>query len=163
MAPHAHLPSHNPYTGNPNYPYQPSPAYPYGYPQTAAAPHSPQHGHNFIPSQDASAFRQIELRAIFGVDHEMGMNEIIQRCRTLPGVRDLAYIGGQESNTIESLKALIAKLGYESSELRICAGQVPLEFIQEGRIMLAVQTDGGFPPGVRETLIIVAREMARLV
>ena len=28
--------------------------------------------------------------------------------------------------------------------------------------MLAVQTDGGFAPGVRETLMLVARELGRL-
>jgi hypothetical protein len=37
-----------------------------------------------------------------------------------------------------------------------------LEFIREGSVLLAVQTDGGFAPGVRETLMIVARELDRL-
>jgi hypothetical protein len=37
-----------------------------------------------------------------------------------------------------------------------------LEFIREGSVMLAVQTDGGFAPGVRETLMIIARELGRM-
>jgi hypothetical protein len=45
--------------------------------------------------------------------------------------------------------------------LKLYAGSVPLEFIREGPVLLAVQTDGGFAPGVRETLMIVARELGR--
>ena len=37
-----------------------------------------------------------------------------------------------------------------------------MEFIREGSVMLAVRTDGGFAPGVRETLMLVARELGRI-
>ena len=52
--------------------------------------------------------------------------------------------------------------GFGGGGLRIYAGSVPLDFIREGSVMLAVQTDGGFAPGVRETLMLVARELGRI-
>jgi hypothetical protein len=129
-------------------------------PAPMAPPPAP--AQSYALTSESSSIRQLELRAIFGVDREMGVDEIIQRCRALPGIRNVACLGGQEAGTIESLKALLAKLGYGGGALRIYAGQVPVEFIREGNVLLAVQTDGGFAPGVRETLMIVAREMARL-
>jgi hypothetical protein len=131
------------------------------YPPAESAP-APAPAQSYALTSDSSSIRQLELRAIFGVDREMGVDEIIQRCRALPGIRNVACLGGQEAGTIESLKALLAKLGYGGGALRIYAGQVPVEFIREGNVLLAVQTDGGFAPGVRETLMIVAREMARI-
>ena len=46
--------------------------------------------------------------------------------------------------------------------LKLYADSAPLEFIREGAVMLAVLTNGGFAPGVRETLMLVARELDRL-
>lgn len=65
-------------------------------------------------------------------------------------------------STIEALKNLIPSLGFGSGQLKLYSGSVPLEFIREGAVMLAVQTDSRFAPGVRETLMIVARELNRL-
>ena len=137
------------------------PAYPQAaYPTTTGTAAPPTHSSSF--ASDCSSIRQLELRAIFGVAHEMGVDEILQRCRSLPGVLNIACLAGHEADTIESLKALLNKLGCGGSALRIYAGSIPVEFIREGNVLLAVQTDGGFAPGVRETLMIVAREMARL-
>jgi hypothetical protein len=111
---------------------------------------------------DSSSIRQLELRAIFGVDREMGAEEILQRSRALPGMRNIARVGPEEMATIEAVKSLLPKLGFGSGTLKLYSGSVPLEFIREGKVLLAVQTDGGFAPGVRETLMIVARELNRL-
>jgi hypothetical protein len=46
--------------------------------------------------------------------------------------------------------------------LKIHAGNTPVDFIREAGVLLAVQTDGGYAPGVRETLMIIARELGRL-
>jgi hypothetical protein len=110
---------------------------------------------------DSSSIRQLELRAIFGVDREMSADEIIQRSRALPGMRNIARVGLQEMATIDALKTLLPNLGFGSGTLKLYSGSVPLEFIREGNVLLAVQTDGGFAPGVRETLMIVARELNR--
>ncbi|MEO5716388.1 MAG: hypothetical protein ABIT37_23115 [Luteolibacter sp.] len=111
---------------------------------------------------DSFAIRQLELRAIFGVDREMTPDEILQRSRALPGMRNIARVAPQDMATIEALKSLLPNLGFGSGGLKLYAGSVPLEFIREGSVLLAVQTDGGFAPGVRETLMIVARELGRL-
>jgi hypothetical protein len=46
--------------------------------------------------------------------------------------------------------------------VKLYCGSVPIEFIRENSVILAVQNDGSFAPGVRETLMIVARELGRL-
>jgi hypothetical protein len=110
---------------------------------------------------DSFSIRQLELRAIFGVDREMTADEILQRSRALPGMKNIARVAAKDVGTIEAMKTLLPNLGFGSGGLKLYAGSVPLEFIREGSVMLAVQTDGGFAPGVRETLMIVARELGR--
>lgn len=111
---------------------------------------------------DSYSIRQLELRAIFGVDREMNVEEILQRTRALPGMRNIARVSSQDMSALEALKHLLPNLGFGSGGLKLYAGAVPLEFIREGSVMLAVQTDGGFAPGVRETLMLVARELGRI-
>ncbi|MCB1131081.1 MAG: hypothetical protein KDN05_08130 [Verrucomicrobiae bacterium] len=116
----------------------------------------------FDTQSDSFSIRQLELRAIFGVDREMGSEEILQRSRALPGIRNIARVASGDMATIESLKTLVANLGFGGGNLKLYSGSVPIEFIREGSVLLAVQTDGGFAPGVRETLMIVSRELNRL-
>lgn len=113
------------------------------------------------PESDSFSIRQLELRAIFGVDREMSSDEIMQRSRALPGVRHIARVGPQDIAAIEAIKHVLANLGFGGGGLKLYAGSVPVDFIREGSVLLAVQTDGGFAPGVRETLMIVARELGR--
>lgn len=110
---------------------------------------------------DSSSITQLELRAIFGVDRELSADEILQRARSLPGIRGVVRVGPSETTAIESLKNLVPMLGL-SGPLKLYAGNSFVEFVREGPVLLAVQTDRGFAPGVRETLIIVARELGRL-
>lgn len=111
---------------------------------------------------DSFSIRQIELRAIFGVDREMNSEEILQRSRALPGMRNIARVSPQDIAAVDALKHLLPNLGFGGGGLKLYSGSVPLEFIREGPVILAVQTDGGFAPGVRETLILVARELGRM-
>jgi hypothetical protein len=128
----------------------------------ASAPQNPP-AESFEASQsDSYSIRQLELRAIFGVDREMNVEEILQRSRALPGMRNIARVSPQDMAALEALKHLLPNLGFGSGGLKLYSGSVPLEFIREGSVMLAVQTDGGFAPGVRETLMLVARELGRL-
>lgn len=110
---------------------------------------------------DSSSIRQIELRAIFGVDREMSHEEILQRVRALPGIRHVARLDAVHMGAFDGLKQVLAGLGFGAGGLRIYCGSSPVEFIREGQVILAAQTDGGFAPGVRETLIIVARELGK--
>jgi hypothetical protein len=111
---------------------------------------------------DSFSIRQIELRAIFGVDREMNPDEILQRSRALPGMRNIARLSPQDITAVDALKQLLPNLGFGGGGLKLYSGSIPLEFIREGSVILAVQTDGGFAPGVRETLILVARELGRI-
>ncbi|MGE9267431.1 MAG: hypothetical protein ACQKBY_04990, partial [Verrucomicrobiales bacterium] len=52
------------------------------------------------PQSYSGGMKQLELRAIFGVDHELSSQEIIQRARTLPGVRNVALIGENEMRAL---------------------------------------------------------------
>lgn len=111
---------------------------------------------------DSSSIRQLELRAIFGVDRELSADEMLQRARGLSGIRGLARVGAKEMVTIEGLKNLLPGLGLGGGPLKLYVGSTPLDFIREGSVVLAVQADGKFAPGVRETLMIVARELGRI-
>lgn len=111
---------------------------------------------------DSRAIRQLELRAIFGVDRELGAEEMLQRARGLSGIRHVARIPAAEVATVDAFKRVIGSLGFPGGQVKLVAGTTPIEFIREGNVVLAVQNDGSFAPGVRETLMIVARELGRL-
>lgn len=91
----------------------------------------------------------------------MTHEEILQRARSLPGIRQIAQVNEQDISAVDAIKTLLANLGFASSPIKLYSGSVPIEFIREGRTLLAVQTDGGFAPGVRETLMLVGRELGR--
>lgn len=112
--------------------------------------------------EEAPIYRQLELRAIFGVDREMSGDEILQRTRSLPGVKHVACIASQDVVALESLKRTLQTLGFGGGTMRLYSGSVPIEFVREGATILAVQTDGGFAPGIRETIMIVARELDKM-
>ncbi|WP_193210793.1 hypothetical protein [Luteolibacter marinus] len=113
-------------------------------------------------TSDSSSIRQLALRAIFGVDRELSAEEILQRARSLAGIRHVARVPAADSGTIDALKRVVGGLGFGSGQVKLVCGNVPIEFIREGDVLLAVQNDGSFAPGVRETLIIVARELGNL-
>lgn len=135
-------------------PFAPAPPAPAPAPQPAPAARESS-------TSDSFQIKQLELRAIFGVDREMTKEEIMQRSRSLPGVRHIALVSESDIAAVEALKQVVSNLGFGGGALKLYSGSVPIEFIREGRTLLAVQTDGGFAPGVRETLMIVARELSR--
>jgi hypothetical protein len=124
------------------------------------APAAPAESDSF--DSDSRSIRQLELRAIFGVDRELGAEEMLQRARGLSGIRHVARVPAGENATIDALKRVIGSLGFPAGQVKLVCANVPIEFIREGNVMLAVQNDGSFAPGVRETLMIVARELGRL-
>ncbi|MBK1881558.1 hypothetical protein JIN85_03970 [Luteolibacter pohnpeiensis] len=133
-----------------------SPA-PQAVPVSSPKPETP----SFAQESDSTSIRQLELRAIFGVDREMSSEEILQRSRSLPGIRHISRVSQDDMAAVDSIKKMIANLGFGGGGIKLYAGSVPIEFIRENGVMLAVQTDGGFAPGIRETLMIVARELGR--
>ncbi len=132
-------------------------------PAPAAAPvQAPSPVETESYESDSRSIRQLELRAIFGVDRELSTDEMLQRARALPGIRHVARIPAADNATVDSFKKVIAGLGFGVGQVKLYCGSVPIEFIREGSVILAVQNDGTFAPGVRETLMIVARELGRL-
>jgi hypothetical protein len=113
------------------------------------------------PSQKPATM-QIELRAIFGLDRDLSADEILQRCRALPGIRNVARISSDDICAFDFLKHNLSKFGFDPAHLRLCIGQTPLEFITAENTTFAVVTDGSFAPGVRETLILAARQLSRM-
>ncbi|MDG1356640.1 MAG: hypothetical protein P8P36_00425 [Akkermansiaceae bacterium] len=115
-------------------------------------------------TQSTSAgMQQLEIRAIFGVDHILDANEIIQKARNLSGIGTVATVGGQEKQALSEFRSAITSLGLgdpEHMELNFGSGSV--DFITEGETTLAVLQQGPYAPGVKETLIIVARELNKL-
>lgn len=143
---------------------EPAPAFqaPAAAPATTPVAQPQWQPQNQDSQSDSFNIRQLELRAIFGVDREMNADEILQRSRALPGMRNIARLSTQDMATLDAVKNLLPTIGFGSGTLKLYSGSTPLEFIREGSVMLAVQTDGGFAPGVRETLMIVARELGKI-
>jgi hypothetical protein len=123
---------------------------------TPAAASSP------VGESDSASIRQLELRAIFGVDRELSESEILQRSRALPGIRHLGRIAGSDVSVIDGIKRVLGNLDFGGGEIQLQCNGAPIDFVREGSVLLAVQTDGSFAPGVRETLMIVARELGRM-
>lgn len=131
-------------------------------PASAAPETTPQPVPVDASESDSSSIKQLELRAIFGVDRELSASEILQRAAALPGIRNLARVSAAETGAVDAIKRLIGGLGFGDGQVKLYCGSAPIEFVREGSVLLAVQTDGGFAPGVRETLMIVARELGKM-
>lgn len=114
-------------------------------------------------STGSTGFQQLELRAIFGVDHILTLDEIIQRARTLPGIRNVALVGKDEANALSNFRQALQGMGLGSShEMKLTSGGGAVDFLTEGETTVAVLHEGAYGPGVQETLIIVAREIGKL-
>ncbi len=114
-------------------------------------------------TSSSSGMQQLEIRAIFGVDHVLNANEIIQRARSLSGIGTVATVAGKEQQALSDFRAAIKTLGLGEPDLmEINFGSGSVDFIVEGNTTLAVLQQGPYAPGVKETLIIVARELDKL-
>lgn len=63
---------------------------------------------------------------------------------------------------MDMLRRSLSGMAGENTPLKLSIGGAPVDFIREGKAVLAVMTDGSFAPGVRETMIIAARELNRM-
>ncbi len=109
------------------------------------------------------AFQQLELRAIFGVDHLLDSSEILQRARTLPGIRNVAVVGNQEAVALSNFRQAMQGMGFgDSNDMKLNSGGGSVDFLTESDTTIAVLLEGSYAPGVQETLIIIAREIGKL-
>lgn len=115
----------------------------------------PQAGPNEVP--------QLVLRAIFGVTAEMTRDEILEKARSLPGIRRIQLAGPDEAGAMALVRSGVQRMGLgDPNSVVIHTNDGVLDLIEEPGASLAVLRDGDYGAGVRETLIIVAREVARL-
>ena len=106
---------------------------------------------------------QLVLRAIFGVTRELNREEILERARTLPGIRNLQMVGASEGAAMSSLRESIQRMGFgDKASLTLTTSGGVVDIIEEPGTTLAVLFEGSYAAGVRETLIIVARELSSL-
>ncbi len=124
---------------------------------------------SFVPAKPeveesvTSETKQLELRAIFGVDHELSQLEIMQRARGLPGILNVSKANAKEVEALELLKGCASKLGLEENDPVVMSSpQGFIDFVSCDGTSLAVLREGKYAPGVRETLIICARELDKL-
>ena len=107
--------------------------------------------------------KQLELRAIFGVDHELSAQEILQRARGLPGILQVAKVTSKEAAGLEALQGCATKLGLdEEVPIVMSCPDGFIDFVHTDETALAVLRREDYGPGVRATLIIVARELGKL-
>ena len=107
---------------------------------------------------------QLVLRAIFGVSRDLNRDEIIQRARTLPGIRNLQLVSPADVGAFAAFRNSIQRMGFgDQSTMAITTNGGVVDFVEETGASLAVLHEGTYAAGVRETLILVAREIARLV
>lgn len=107
--------------------------------------------------------RQLELRAIFGVEGEMTREEMLQRAKSLPGIREVSVVGASEMAAIQTIGDVMSRFGYgeTGSWQMTCSGGV-VDFLVSENTTLAVMREGRYGAGVWEKLMILAREMGRL-
>jgi len=132
---------------------------------SATPPPQPAISTNFPPQafqqpSHSQSIRQLELRAIFGVNHELSKDEIIQRARTLPGIKHIAIVNDADIAAFDAIQRMLFNMGIPAAPIKLFAGPFSIEFIREGRILLAIQTDGFFTQGVREALMLIAKELS---
>lgn len=115
------------------------------------------------PAAPVNSIKQLAVRAIFGVDRELSRNELIQRAKTLPGIRNLSSVSGEELKAMETVQDCMSNLGFGQKEdiLLTCPNGM-IEFVTMGASAIAVVRDSDWKPGVRETLIIIAQEIDQL-
>jgi len=123
----------------------------------------------FVPAKSAAAeaitseTRQLELRAIFGVDHELSNQEIMQRARGLPGILHVTKANSKEAAALQTLQGCASKLGLDEDEsIVMSCPEGFIDFLNYEDTTLAILRKEDYAPGVRETLIIIARELEKL-
>ena len=105
--------------------------------------------------------RQLVLRAIFGVAHDLNRDEILKRSSELAGIVSVKLLGRAERAAFSVLRDGIHELGH-SSNLEVVSNEASVELIHGEATTLVVFYKGEYRPGVREILTIVAREFSQI-
>jgi len=113
-------------------------------------------------ASDGGVTYQMQLRAIFGVEGEMDMVEILRHAGGLPGVSQVERVHPRDVQAVEAAQRQLAALSLGLGDLTLSVGGAPVEFIREGEVLLAVKTNGPDVTKPYDTLRMVAKEVDRL-
>lgn len=115
---------------------------------------------NPVANSQPVAERQLILRAIFGVAHDLNREEILSRASSLSGIVSVQVLGSAELAAFRVLRDGIQMLGH-AVDLKVVSKKGSVELIHEKDVSLVVLYEGEYRPGVREVLTIVARALSR--
>lgn len=102
---------------------------------------------------------QLILRAIFGVGRDLNRDEILKKASELPGIMSVKLLGRAERAALRVLRDGIQDLGVT---LDLISKDASVDLIHGEATSLVVFYEGGFRPGVREILTIVARQFSEI-
>ena len=113
------------------------------------------------PAVDTS---QLVLRALFGVSHNLDRKEIVERAGKLEGIKNVKEVSQAEIAAMKLLSEGMSKMGFGSQiDLKFTTPEGEVDLLAEQGMTLAVLREGNeYAPGVRETLILIARELSNL-
>ncbi|MDB4739313.1 hypothetical protein OAF91_02845 [Akkermansiaceae bacterium] len=116
---------------------------------------------NLVPPSQPVDDRQLVLRAVFGVAHDLNRDEILKRASELAGIVSVKLLGRAERAAFSVLRDGIQELGH-STNLEVVSKEALVELIHGEATTLVVFYEGEYRPGVREILTIVAREFSQI-
>jgi len=116
---------------------------------------------NLVPPSQPVDDRQLVLRAVFGVAHDLNRDEILKRASELTGIVSVKLLGRAERAAFSVLRDGIQELGH-STNLEVVSKKASVELIHGEETTLVVFYEGEYRPGVREILTIVAREFSQI-
>ena len=116
---------------------------------------------DLVPPPQLVDDRQLVLRAIFGVAHDLNRDEILKRASELSGIVSVKLLGRAERAAFSVLRDGIQELGH-STNLELVSKEASVELIHGEATTLVVFYEGEYWPGVREILTIVAREFSQI-
>jgi hypothetical protein len=116
---------------------------------------------NLVPPSQPVDDRQLVLRAVFGVAHDLNRDEILKRASELAGIVSVKLLGRAERAAFSVLRDGIQELGH-STNLEVVSKEASVELIHGEATTLVVFYEGEYRPGVREILTIVAREFSQI-
>ncbi|HEY9153878.1 MAG TPA: hypothetical protein VIM69_02035 [Opitutaceae bacterium] len=113
-------------------------------------------------SSDGGVSYQTQLRAIFGVEGDMDVCEILRHAGGLPGISQVERVHPRDVQAVEAAQRQLAAVSLRLGDLTLSVNGSPVEFIREGEVLLAVKTHGQDVTKPYETLRMVAKEVDRL-
>ncbi len=135
-------------------------------PQGSATPAMPassasENDSSSTTEQSDTSVSAMCLRAIYGITENPDTQGLIEKANTLDGVKNLTQISLAEAQAIELIKTQQFGLA-QCDSINISVDNGDLNFITVNDTHLAVITESGFQPGVRETITLTAERISEI-